>query len=437
MLFSFIPAALAWTGANTPVVICDEEEPEPEKETTAEMYTAAAESMLGLSGTELFAEYGIKYGFEWCVWFTTLCAYKTDLCSSSTDKTYNVFPPFGQYTWSDCGWAATGVTYQVNWFAKNDKGTVYKFMPDARIQADDSVFEATPDSVTPELGDLLYFDWDKDKGDSLWDHVAIVKSFDPESDEITFIGGNQGDEEEPLDRHVTEKVMPRTSNEYAGLMRIDFSAFREEENLITEPVNAYYSVTSDTGVKLREGYGLTFPILDTIAFEAEVFVYEKTTDTVDGYVWGRTEYNGQEGWYAMQYSVKTADAFFVTFLDIDDTLLDQMFVKEGSAATAPEPPEHEGYDFTGWDTDFSCITEDTVVRAVYRESILCGDVNSDGEINTGDAVQVLKLAAGMTEFSDEQMLAGDTNHDEQVNTADAVHILKFAAGMIDSFCTAR
>ena len=70
---------------------------------------------------------------------------------------------------------------------------------------------------------------------------------------------------------------------------------------------------------------------------------------------------------------------------------------------------------------------------VPGSDILIGDVNRDGKVNTADAVQVLKYAAGMISFDNDQLIAANTNKDDKVNTADAVLILKYAAGMISAF----
>ena len=73
------------------------------------------------------------------------------------------------------------------------------------------------------------------------------------------------------------------------------------------------------------------------------------------------------------------------------------------------------------------------LESVDAPSVMLGDLNGDGKVNTADAVQILKSAAGMIVLDEKQQLAGDTNHDGKVNTADAVLILKYAAGMISAF----
>lgn len=59
----------------------------------------------------------------------------------------------------------------------------------------------------------------------------------------------------------------------------------------------------------------------------------------------------------------------VFFVDWDGTVLSEQEVVEGTAATPPADPEREGYIFTGWGSDFSNITEFTIVLAQYEELV--------------------------------------------------------------------
>ena len=56
----------------------------------------------------------------------------------------------------------------------------------------------------------------------------------------------------------------------------------------------------------------------------------------------------------------------VEFVDWDGTILATMKVSNGEAATAPDAPTREGYTFIGWDKDFSSVTEDMTVTALYQ-----------------------------------------------------------------------
>ncbi|MBQ9949577.1 MAG: hypothetical protein IJO93_02525 [Clostridia bacterium] len=68
-------------------------------------------------------------------------------------------------------------------------------------------------------------------------------------------------------------------------------------------------------------------------------------------------------------------------------------------------------------------------RIVFIEAErLLGDCNEDGDINTADAVTLLKYAADMIVLSDSQKEAADMNGDTVINTGDAVHILMYCAG---------
>nr|HPR40477.1 InlB B-repeat-containing protein [Oscillospiraceae bacterium] len=59
----------------------------------------------------------------------------------------------------------------------------------------------------------------------------------------------------------------------------------------------------------------------------------------------------------------------VTFRDWDGTVLKIQIVEDGKSASAPQVPEREGYTFTGWDKEYSEITENMAVTAKYTANI--------------------------------------------------------------------
>ncbi|SDI89069.1 InlB B-repeat-containing protein [Proteiniclasticum ruminis] len=59
------------------------------------------------------------------------------------------------------------------------------------------------------------------------------------------------------------------------------------------------------------------------------------------------------------------DSFEVVFKDWDGTVLKEVTLKYESGAKAPTGMTREGYTFTHWDEDFTKITEDLEVKAIY------------------------------------------------------------------------
>lgn len=62
---------------------------------------------------------------------------------------------------------------------------------------------------------------------------------------------------------------------------------------------------------------------------------------------------------------ETVKTHTVTFIANGNTV-DTVTVNEGEGATAPDAPAVEGYHFVKWDTDFSNVTDDITVTAVYE-----------------------------------------------------------------------
>ena len=90
----------------------------------------------------------------------------------------------------------------------------------------------------------------------------------------------------------------------------------------------------------------------------------------------------------MAYADWTIEQFLVKFMR-DGYLMTSQLVKYGSAAKEPNPPLKPGYRFVGWDKDFSCIKEETIVNAIYIENnesknimvVLGNRMNDNGTIS--------------------------------------------------------
>ena len=77
--------------------------------------------------------------------------------------------------------------------------------------------------------------------------------------------------------------------------------------------------------------------------------------------------------------------FNVRFLDNDGSVISEAKVKYGHSAIAPNPPIHDGFNFTGWDKKFDYITGDLDITAAYKpNSVLPGDKGDDGDTDNDD-----------------------------------------------------
>jgi hypothetical protein len=70
---------------------------------------------------------------------------------------------------------------------------------------------------------------------------------------------------------------------------------------------------------------------------------------------------------------------------------------------------------------------------VVNKSSTKGDVNSDGRINSNDALIVLQASTNIISLSDSQKKLADVTGEGSVNSSDALKILQYATGKITSF----
>lgn len=70
----------------------------------------------------------------------------------------------------------------------------------------------------------------------------------------------------------------------------------------------------------------------------------------------------------------------VTFVDWNGTVLDTQTVAYGADATPPADPSRSGYVFAGWDTAFTAVTENLTVAAVYHQLFTVTFRDADGTV---------------------------------------------------------
>ena len=132
-----------------------------------------------------------------------------------------------------------------------------------------------------------------------------------------------------------------------------------------------------------------------------------------------------------QYDIKK---YSVVFCDWDGSVISEQVVEHGEAAIAPPDPAREGLNFTGWSIDFSIITSDCFIYAVYAPIANSGDVNGDGTVNAVDALVAMRYVLGVSteSLTPEQIAAADFNGDGAVNAVDTLLIMRFSLGLIEA-----
>ncbi len=125
----------------------------------------------------------------------------------------------------------------------------------------------------------------------------------------------------------------------------------------------------------------------------------------------------------------------VSFYGIDGELISTVYVEDGGAATAPAMAPYVTnasgcWVFCGWDTDFSNVTTDLTVHAVYR---LLGDVDRNGVVNMTDALLVMRYSMHILDLDDEQLIIANVDGNSAVNMSDAVLIMRFSMHLINTF----
>ena len=132
-----------------------------------------------------------------------------------------------------------------------------------------------------------------------------------------------------------------------------------------------------------------------------------------------------------QYDIKK---YSVVFCDWDGSVISEQVVEHGEAAIAPPDPAREGLNFTGWSIDFSIITSDCFIYAVYAPIANSGDASGDGTVNAVDALVAMRYVLGVSteSLTPEQIAAADFNGDGAVNAVDTLLIMRFSLGLIEA-----
>ncbi len=179
----------------------------------------------------------------------------------------------------------------------------------------------------------------------------------------------------------------RTGYTFTG-WNSDFSSIEDDLT-----VTATYSINT---------YSVKFKDYDGTVLDSQIIEYGQSATAPTASV--RTGYTFI-GWDAdfsnittdltltAQYSQNGVTNYTVIFKDWDKTVISTQIIAEDSAATAPTEPSRTGYAFTGWDTDFSKVTSNLTVTAIYSINKYLVSFNDyDGTLIKSDSVEYGKAA---------------------------------------------
>lgn len=114
--------------------------------------------------------------------------------------------------------------------------------------------------------------------------------------------------------------------------------------------------------------------------------------------------------------------FTVTTIKSAYTHLVQVQMGDGAAVTV-KPDDQGTYTVAG-------VNDDVTILVI---SVLKGDVDGDGKVNSTDALQALYISTGRLTPDLYQLLAGDVDANGAVNSSDSLNILYFSTGRITQF----
>ncbi|MBO4583548.1 MAG: S8 family serine peptidase [Clostridia bacterium] len=135
------------------------------------------------------------------------------------------------------------------------------------------------------------------------------------------------------------------------------------------------------------------------------FVYNTETDEIEPLYY--TGFNGISDSYDQDNScVATRDGVYYIRRCIEDSL-------------------------EGWKL-FMLPADSGVYEDPYKEDVILGDLDGDGEITVSDALAALRIAAKLAPETPEALAAGDVDGDGTITVGDALQILRVAAKLADS-----
>ena len=202
-----------------------------------------------------------------------------------------------------------------------------------------------------------------------------------------------------------------------------------------------YAVNSDNGLHLRKEANAESDSLGVIPHTTHLTVSEIKEN------WGKTQYDGKDGWVCLDYTKFLKEEAVVTALE---AAINFPCIVSGSSLRKEDFTVFEVMSdgtkvpVSDFDISFGKIENNLLpitlkkgdfiaeVSVEIFDAIPLGDSNFDGKVNANDALNILKQAVGkpVEPFYSEVC---ELNGDGAVNAKDALLVLQFAVNKITTF----
>ena len=273
------------------------------------------------------------------------------------------------------GWGMPNCTAYAYGRAYEILGTVPNLSPNSAYQWFDynKDYSYYAYGNTPKLGAIACWYYYRNDG-SISGHVAVVEKI--EDNTITFSNSAWGWKNFYLSyADISDPKAGESNWNFQGYIYI--GEFQDNDNTeVTqpstyEPGEYTVNVGDDSYLNMRNGAGTIFDRVGSIPNKTSLTITE--TKYSNGYNWGYTEYNGINGWVALEF----------------------------------------------------CEIKEEEVKE--PESILIGDINNDGNVNITDASFIQRYLSNQIELSETQEIAADFNGNGKIAIDDITALQRYCA----------
>lgn len=182
----------------------------------------------------------------------------------------------------------------------------------------------------------------------------------------------------------------------AVVARADYTAYDAAVAAINALLNE--AAVSDATRQALENILATYAVADNLIVTEQELVNEATANLQDA-------------------SEKYTQTFTVVFLGKDGETLSEQEIVYSFSAVAPSVPVVDGFVFEGWDKDFSVVTADLTVQALYREGR--GYIQTDAAELALTLNETKKVSASLRTDEDADMTLTWSIADSSVAKVDA------------------